>query len=184
MESDEPSRKSDIIPSIQLNQGDSIAARPPPPPLSRSPPCRMCGKTDVATVDLEESMLRWIWNVPACSVCLCCSHTERLPYVSDGASRATAIDGDAVLEVSTSTLAHTGSASQLQQLMSRVLRVHPGQVNVATPPEDRGAASAARSRVGCISLCTRHAGICASVVSATKWKNKLLHLTEGQFKRD
>lgn len=135
-------------------------------PLARALPCLVCQHTDIAQLSLEGSMLQHLWDTRACRICLRCGFVEPRTPANEGkfAHQASALQGDIVLEVSSSISISPGAASIMQRLASRVLRVEGGQILVAAPGDSGdGAPTAAKSRVGYVSFATRSAGLCAAV---------------------
>jgi len=161
------SEQDDGASTLLLGGSEAMQEKPAPPPLARAPACSRCNHTDVANVSLEQSMLRSIWETPSCSICLHCGLVTPLP--PERASEHRALDGDTVLEVTTSIMLKAGAAESMQQHILRVLRIDHGTVNIAAPASDLGmSVSAAKTSVAYICFTTRTTGSVAAAACSHK----------------
>eukprot|EP00435_Cladocopium_sp_Y103_P060981 s191_g22.t1 len=115
-----------------------------PNPLDASSPCPRCHQRALAKVPLKGSMLAVIWDAQVCMVCLRCGFAS-----TDATLRAELLEGEKILEVTTSFLLRPGDGDMLQRSVARVLRVESNCCSVAMA---QAKGSRAESRVATMSF--------------------------------
>ncbi|CAE7337810.1 unnamed protein product [Symbiodinium natans] len=137
-----PQMKSERQTSEAPQLHSPVTASSHPWPLDTSEPCDQCGQRALAFFILQGSLMQHIWECEACVVCLRCGHARP----DSGETRAQTLQGEEVLEVTTSLLLRPGRAEAVQRCIARVLRVESSVCCVGMVKE---AASAKPTRATC-----------------------------------
>eukprot|EP00930_Biecheleria_cincta_P049785 TRINITY_DN3498_c0_g2_i1.p1 TRINITY_DN3498_c0_g2~~TRINITY_DN3498_c0_g2_i1.p1 ORF type:complete len:2491 (+),score=451.13 TRINITY_DN3498_c0_g2_i1:932-7474(+) len=138
----------------------------PSHPLAMSESCESCGKKALARVPLEGSFIENIWGVPACIVCIACGFVDS----SGKENSARTLEGDSVLEVTTSLLVRPTMVAKVQKMIQRVLRLKQGQCAVAMVRESdmERRPTRAISRVASVAFVNSDAAIAAASAIVTE----------------